>query len=527
MKIEKETIFVLAFLLFYFALLLHEYPKYGLFWDEGGHLSNGFFVGEGMKTFLKTFSVQQTIGHLKAISEQYNVFIVLHYPPVFYLLEGISFGVLGPTELAGRLISILFSLGTIFATYLLGKELFNRRTGIVSAIFLAAAPLFFRSSLMAMMDTASAFFFVLSVYAFVRFLNGKTSHIVLGVVLGLALLTRFEPLLLFGIFLIYLAVTKNIRKYAKQLGIAFFIALVMAAPWYLISFGRANTNTGTELSWFLDIVFKRHHGGMPGIDLSYFAGVLLPSLSQIVGLVALLGAGHILIKKNTNKATLVLIVWAITVYLFFSITPVRLPRYSINYLPAFSLLAGNFVVAFSKKFNTDNRKMLAALVIVAIVFSAITYEKNIDYMDKQFVNSQSRLPIIEETAGYLAENSKGERVFQLSFRNEMGPAAIPFYLMTKYPESGIRYRDLMSFTLPEEGNMTRFIELLNKECPGFIVTIENKEINDSAITLQNITSRYYKFIKTSKSFQLDKTFEHTVFDIMVYKRVDKNNCQSA
>lgn len=513
---QKETKLVLAFAALYFLLLVAESPKYGIFWDEGGHLAAGFFVGEGMKTFAKTLSVQQTLGHLRDLSERYNAFIVLHYPPIFYALEGMSFAILGPRELAGKLVSMLFSVGAILVTYRIGKDLFGGTAGLVSAVFLAASPLFFRSSLMAMMDTASAFFFALSVYAFVRFLNGKTSHIVLGIVLGLALLTRFEALLLFGIFILHLAVTKRLQKYARRMGIAFSIALLMAAPWYFISLGRANPDTGTELAWFFDIVFKRHHGGASGFDPVYFAKLLLPSLSPIAGLLSVLGFCHILLG-NRQKERLIPLAWIAVTYLFFSVTPVRLPRYSIYYLPAFALLAGNFTAAFSDRVRIKPG-LLAALVIAALVLDVATYAKNVDAVEEKFANYQYRIPAIEQAAQYLAERAEGKLAFQLTFRNEVGPATLPFYLMTKYAGSGVRYRDIMSLGVPEEGNLSAFRATLEESCPEFVITLSNKEMNENALQIDNITRRYAAFVASSESFVLDKKFESGVADILIYRR---------
>lgn len=520
MKIEKETAFVLAFLLFYFALLLTEYPKYGVFWDEGGHLSNGFFVGEGIKTFINTLSVQQTVGHLKALSEQYNVFQVLHYPPLFYTLEGVLFAVIGPGELPGKVLSMLFSIGAVFVTYLLGREIYGPRAGVISALFLAASPLFFRSSLMAMMDTATAFFFALSVYAFILFLKNRMSYKRLGVIIGMAFLTRFELMFVIPIVLLHRIIAKD--KAVNRLGLALLIGLLMATPWYALSMGKPAPDGGLRLVQYLDgLLFKWHYAGASGFDPAYLAGLLIPSVGLAVGVLGLMGIAWILLKKERRHEEVLLLLWPAVIYLFFSFAATRVPRYSISYLPAIALLAGGFANKIIGNNDTLNWKTgIAGAIMLILVVNVMNYEQSIAYLDAPFANYQYRIPAVERSADYLAENAAGGSVFLLAFRNEMAPATMRFYVMTKHPDSGIRYRDMQSSQIPESGNVTKFREMFEERCPNFVVTIDNKRWNENAKQLYDITAKnYIGFITGSEKFVLDKKFENAVADIVVYRRI--------
>lgn len=519
MKLENATIFVLAFSAFYFVLLLSEYPKYGIFWDEGGHLSNGFFVGEGIKTFINTLSVQQTFLHLKGLSAQYNIFQVLHYPPLFYTLEGVLFAIMGPGELPGKALSMLFSVGAIFVTYMLGREVYGTKAGIIGAIFLAASPLFFRSSLMAMMDTLTAFSFALSIYAFVLFLNDRISYQKLGLVFGIALWARFELTLLIPIVLIFLLVTR-ISNW-KKVCIALLIGILMASPWYLISMGKPSSEGGIRALQYLDlIIFKFRFGGSAGFDPAYFAKMLLPSAGALTGLLWGIGLFWIVLRKHARREEILILLWPLVIYLFFSIIVTRLPRYSMSYLPAGAVLAGGFTTRLGKfpvkKFNPTS--VVWVVVLISLLVSIATYEKSITYMDTQFANYQYRIPAVERAADYLGVNAAGKSVFQLSFRNEIGPAIIPFYLMTKYPNSGIRYRDLMSFQMPEKINVTRFKELFDEECPDVVILFDNKEINESVKQLDNLILEYGKVIVDKEKFVIEKKFENAAADVVIYKR---------
>jgi len=68
----------------------------------------------------------------------------------------------------GKAISLLFAIGCIFMTYLLGKEVFDENTGLLAAIFIAFTPAFFLAGSQIMTEIPSAFFALTGVYLFIR-----------------------------------------------------------------------------------------------------------------------------------------------------------------------------------------------------------------------------------------------------------------------------------------------------------------------------------------------------------------------
>jgi hypothetical protein len=73
-----------------------------------------------------------------SISEIYNKLLISEpHPPLYFLLVHFSFKIFGYTTLVLRSLSALIGLLGIFSIYLLGKEIFNKKVGILASILLA------------------------------------------------------------------------------------------------------------------------------------------------------------------------------------------------------------------------------------------------------------------------------------------------------------------------------------------------------------------------------------------------------
>lgn len=527
MKIEKETIFVLAFPLFYFALLLWQSGNYLVTWDEGGHLTAGVFVHEGIKNFLGTFSVGETVDHLKGLSERCGCFIVLHYPPMFYFLEGVSFGIFGVGEFAGRLLAMLFSVGTLVLTYKLGKLLYDSRVGLAAAVLLAASPLFFKYSMMVMMDVGIVFFLLLLTYAYFGMTKGKIGPLSFGILWGLAFLYRYEAIFVLPVFVAH-AITKE-RRILKSLALSFVLAVLIVSPWAAATLLRPSSAEGnSELSWWFSIMFNRYHGqGSRGLDPAYFVKLLPVQMSFPVAILGGAGVLYWLFWKGRKKTEsekeigLVLLALAATVYLFFSLTPVRMYRYTLPILPIVAIFGAGLLVSLSERLKKMWWVGPAALAVLALT-SAVQYEANLYALDAPFSNYEYGVPQVEEAARYLVENSgAGDFVMMSMIRYEVGPSTIPFYMLKYDPSFKNRFRSIQAYGMKDAGleSVEEFRKKTNSDCPKYVVVLEPHKSNEGFESLYRITAPFARLFAESGNFALAGRFDNTVADILVYGKI--------
>jgi 4-amino-4-deoxy-L-arabinose transferase-like glycosyltransferase len=107
----------------------------------------------------------------------YNGQLFSHKPPFMYWCQIVAFEFLGKSELATRLFSALFSIGTLVLVYEIGRTLFNVRTGLWAGISLAGCINFAIISRAATPDAHLTFFCTLALLILIR---GTSQHSLAG-----------------------------------------------------------------------------------------------------------------------------------------------------------------------------------------------------------------------------------------------------------------------------------------------------------------------------------------------------------
>ena len=94
-----------------------------------------------------------------------------NHPPLYFLLLHFVVKLAGQSEFALRFLSLAFSVLTVPLLYAVGKYLFDRRVGLVAALFGAISPLYLWYSHEARMYTMLTFLGLLSFYSLLRILT--------------------------------------------------------------------------------------------------------------------------------------------------------------------------------------------------------------------------------------------------------------------------------------------------------------------------------------------------------------------
>jgi len=152
------------------------------------------------------------------------------HPPLYpFVLAGLA--KLGGTgELTQRLAGSVFGMGTIAALGVLGRRVGGERVGLLAAGIAAIYPMLISADSALSSETLDGLLIALSLVAAYRLLDApRTARAVcLGVLLGLATLTRGEGLLLIPLLLWPVARRPEGRRAAL---IAVCAAVVVIAPW--------------------------------------------------------------------------------------------------------------------------------------------------------------------------------------------------------------------------------------------------------------------------------------------------------
>ncbi len=132
------------------------------------------------------------------------------HPPLYYLILHFWVKIFGTSEILLRAPSIIFGLGTVYMIYLIGKKLFDQKTGLITSFLLSTSGLHIYYSQEARMYSLAAFFVSLSVYLFLQ-----KKWILFSIILAAIAATDYVSLLILPAFI--LIDQKNWKKISTAL----------------------------------------------------------------------------------------------------------------------------------------------------------------------------------------------------------------------------------------------------------------------------------------------------------------------
>lgn len=296
------------------------------------------------------------------------------HPPGYFALLWVWIRIFGSSEIASRSLSILFSIGTVWLTYLIGRKLFNKNVGLLGALFLSLAPLFIYYSQEARMYSLAAFAVTLSTYFFVSFFN-KEKNSQIGYILSTALIFYSDYVAYFVLpaQILYVLIYKRlfIKKYLITLGGA--VALLI--PWLVIfpeQLSNGQQTAGVLTGWrnvvggasFKEgalLIIKTLIGRITFENkIFYFVFVSLVALPFVTAFKKAL--------QKINPNTALILVWLslppVIAFLLSFYIPVFTYFRFIFILPAFYLLAATGISQLKKPF-------LLAIILVEVIVSSL------------------------------------------------------------------------------------------------------------------------------------------------------------
>lgn len=158
-----------------------------------------------------------------------------HYyskPPLVAVLNYISTGLLGNTELGVRINAVLCGVGMSWVTFLFGRHLYSPKVGFWSAMILQAMPMWWLASTFHMTDSSLTFFWALAIYLAYRGIeeDKKSSWIWAGVAAAFGLMAKMVMVLIFPFLLLYLLYTKSWKTHGKNFILFVLITLLGFIP---------------------------------------------------------------------------------------------------------------------------------------------------------------------------------------------------------------------------------------------------------------------------------------------------------
>jgi 4-amino-4-deoxy-L-arabinose transferase-like glycosyltransferase len=300
----------------------------------------------------------------------------LEKPALYYWLAAAAFDVLGETETAARLPSVLAALLMAGATALFGARVYGARAGLWAAMICGTSLLAFAYGRAASMDmllaanvTAASALLGLSLLG----IAGRLAVPAAGLFCGLAVLAKGPVgLLLPGLAALgWLIATRDgaaARRLLSPAAVLLFLAV--AGPWYLLVY-RAQGQAFVDV-FLLDHNVRRftstihRHPGPPWYYLPLLLGGLLPWTGLLIPAVAQA-------RPRRDRGDLFVLGWLLLPLLFFSVAGSKLPGYILPCLPPLALWMGRAAgrMASAERATPEDALGRRAVALVTLALSAL------------------------------------------------------------------------------------------------------------------------------------------------------------
>lgn len=392
---NKLNIFLVLILALAFIIRLKYFNiNTAVWWDEAEYLSTA-------KNWV--FNVPYEVSAQR--QPLYPLMISLFY---FFGITGLSvikfFTVLIP------------SLLSVYGIYLLGKEMYDKKIGLISSFIFSV---FWISLYWSSRISTDSLGLMFGVFAFYFFWNGlikeekqKKNLIIMGLFLGLGFLTRIGnvlPILIILIFLILIQRTKFITN--KNLWLSAGIAVITIIPyliWNLVKFGNplafyagyfggkaATIKAAMPIAWNLITLFQ--------VYPLWFLFIFF-----IIGLITLFGVfiGFDIVFKNQDKKltadffTLIMIIIPMVFFIF--IERQAEPRWALIIAPPIFFVTAKGIIYLSKYIEKFNKKSSVIFIILVLLIGAYSH---ISYADNLLESKKDSFSQFREAGTWIKEHS--------------------------------------------------------------------------------------------------------------------------
>ncbi|PIN81598.1 hypothetical protein COV11_01615 [Candidatus Woesearchaeota archaeon CG10_big_fil_rev_8_21_14_0_10_30_7] len=274
------------------------------------------------------------------------------------------------TIFVAKIIQLIFSLGSAYLVYVIGKRFFGINEAKIASLLLLFTPVITFYEGILLTEIPAVFFGLLTLYFFINedyFLAGLSS--------GLSFLTKFPTgLLIIGLLIVTLGKNKQLFKVAGGFIIPLFFFLVSNYFWYgdLFLPLKDGMNVFAKSSW-------AYNEGL----LFYLIGFFKENVFFILGII-----GLFCLKKKREH--LLLILFFLLPFLYFGYITHKEVRFYILFLPFLCLLSAKGI---TKLFEYKYLDLI--LLVLLLIFIPVSYGKFVDYYNFK-VETESYYNLVNE-----------------------------------------------------------------------------------------------------------------------------------
>ena len=343
-----------------------------------------------------------------------NIEYVPH-PPLMIVLEQFAYKITKADIISFRLVPFLISIINMILIYVIAKKWYNKKTAITAIALFTISYWATQAALQIDMDGSllTLWFILAAMFTSNYFKKGEQTdenskiklknQILLGIVLGLTMLSKYTGVLLFVTIFIYAILkTKSIKKTIKYLALPTITSGIVFSLFPLWAFLTGNSLFNNTLGhtggdWYLTLIRPLTYLFLWATPLLFYFTLLhfcerQKEIKKEIGQTKEEENAHKLKINYEKDNDLLLVVWAAVIFLFYTfVISGKAPtfgRYFMPMIPPLILLSARYIAKqeFTQK---QTIKGITVFIVTYILFKIINLKTTtvLNHNINNYINS--------------------------------------------------------------------------------------------------------------------------------------------
>jgi hypothetical protein len=300
---------------------------------------------------------------------QYPAVALVHWPPFFYVVEGLSFLTLGPGVVAARVSVLLFLALLLYQWFRLVEELQNSFTAVIATFILATIPLMLVFEKAVMLEIPSLALGVATIRAWIHYLDDgrRTSLMKCTLWASAALMCKQTSIYIFVFCLLSVAARWQWERiWNRKMWLAIAILAVLAGPFYALMLMSHGASVARDLG--------SHQ--LSGIQRFAYYFKSLPHTFSIP-LLCLSVLGFAISRRwNRRGQTVLMLSWIAAGYITFTLFGQSEARFAIYWFPPLVYFAAGLLTqGFQTPWMRRPMQVFACILALAMTVHAWSFER--------------------------------------------------------------------------------------------------------------------------------------------------------
>jgi len=463
-------------------------------WDEMPHLYGALLLTRGQtQLYLTTYG---------------------YYPPLLDLLSTGYMQIFGVTTVAGRLVSVTFTLLAVWAVFEFCNKLYGPKNALLASVVLGTMPGLVWLARVTLLDTMLIFFFTLVMLFFYSWIakNSTKALVFSGVALAIGILAEYE-IVVAALAMVVTALffyRKRLKITLAKLIIILVIVVLVAAPWFIMVYHFDGSTKFQTIEYVLlgGDQYRPVYSNRFFTPVFYLIEISSPFSNIPVNPVSvpifILGlCGLALFAYRRKKQDLFLLTWFLVVYAFFTIVPNRQWRYVTPLFPILAISAASFIMFIYGRihmwkpgqlgFGGDRFKKFVAVFFIFVVALTIFYSSYNAY--QMTARDEVDIPIHATTNYLIGHLGQNQSAVILCAFNLLDQDMFQFYLPANMSANQIwQYPALPVDAYTPNFNITEFVNLCEQNNVKYVILYDfgvNSPFYNTTLTYGDIMQQIY------------------------------------